>query len=109
MWYNIGTDREADNPLSRGKGEKMKGTEKQIKWAEDIIAAARSTVEGNIKRSAEMAAQHKVFEKDLEQWKKIGEQLEAVLAMIGDDAAKIIDKREKLSGAYLGYLKDHMR
>lgn len=75
----------------------MKGTEKQIKWAEDIIAKARETLDRNIAlidRVDTIGAR-----KDERQcYVDCRESLEKMLEGV-DDAAKIIDMRERLSSS----------
>lgn len=83
----------------------LKGTEKQVAWAEDIVAIARRTISSNIENIKNLQAEYtekygegfKNFRQDeLEAFEKCGESLEAMLANV-DSAAKIIDMREKLS------------
>lgn len=71
----------------------MKGTAKQVKWAEDIIRDSRATIALNIKRSAENG-----FDNDVKVWEKVSEQYEATIAQI-DDAAVVIDRRELLNSS----------
>lgn len=73
----------------------MKGTEKQIKWAEDIIRGARETLDRNIELIDKNGTA--VLLKDRRQCLvDCKESLEKMLAGI-DDAAKIINMRERLS------------
>lgn len=83
----------------------LKGTEKQVAWAEDIIRVARGTIRSNIDNIKNLQAEYtekygegfKNFRQDeLEAFEKCGESLEAMLANI-DSAAKIIDMRAELS------------
>lgn len=83
----------------------LKGTEKQIKWAEDIIREARETIKNNIENikalqqeySEKFDEEMKAFRQDeVEAYELCGKQMEAMLENI-DSAAKIIDMREKLS------------
>lgn len=72
----------------------MKGTEKQIKWAEDIIAGARDILAQMISQNEERAAAFgaAMYAARAEQWKKLSAQVEAAIAKC-DDAAIIINKR----------------
>ena len=83
----------------------LKGTEKQVAWAEDIIREARETISRNIENIKNLQAEYtekygeefKNFRQDeVEAFEKCGESLEAMLAGI-DSASKIIDMRSKLS------------
>ena len=79
----------------------LKGTEKQVAWAEDIIAEARRTVQNNLnnikKQREELGAGFEQFRQDeVEAFEKCGESLETMLAGIGS-ASKIIDMRSSLS------------
>ena len=78
----------------------MKGTEKQIKWAEDIIAGARRNIENNIKLQEEYAQQFptaaKMYMDMADQWRRLSAQVEAAIAKC-DDAAIIINKRSLFS------------
>ena len=77
----------------------MKGTEKQIAWAEDIIKNARVTVAANIAKNEEEAEKHEgssaaaYYREQADKWTRLGEQIEGFFAAT-DDAAKIIDKRD---------------
>lgn len=79
----------------------MKGTEKQIAWAEDIIKSARGTVAANVKLNNERAEEHakiegskayQYYREEAEKWTRLGEQLEKIFSMT-DDAVKIIEER----------------
>lgn len=78
----------------------MKGSEKQVKWAEDIIEGARKTIEANIRLHMENAEKFptaaKTYNDRADQWKRIGAQVEAAVAKC-DDAALIINKRSMFS------------
>lgn len=73
----------------------MKGTEKQIKWAEDIIEEARATIKNNI---ANIDKVDTIGIRAIERqcYVECGESLERMLSKI-DDAATIIDMRDELS------------
>lgn len=77
----------------------LKGTEKQVAWAEDIIASARGTIKTNIENiKAQQEKYNCKFKQDeLEAYEKCSESLETLLAGI-DSASKIIDMRYKISG-----------
>lgn len=78
----------------------LKGSEKQIAWAEDIIREARETVKNNIAFIKNLQEKHglKVRQDELEAYELCGKQMEEMLANI-DSAAKIIDMRDQLSSA----------
>lgn len=75
----------------------LKGTEKQIKWAEDIIREARATIKNNI---ALIDRVDTIGIRAIERqcFVDCGESLEKMLSQI-NDAATIIDMREKLSSS----------
>lgn len=78
----------------------MKGTEKQIKWAEEIIEEARGTININIdKIQKELARVGHVstLEDNLEIWEKMQVAYEKLISGI-DDAAIIIGKKDELNG-----------
>nr|DAF09711.1 MAG TPA: hypothetical protein [Caudoviricetes sp.] len=73
----------------------LKGTEKQIKWAEDIIREARETIKNNIANIDKIdTIGIRAIERQC--YVECGESLEQMLSQI-DDAATIIDMRDKLS------------
>ena len=76
----------------------MKGTEKQVKWAEDIIAGARDILAQMISQNEERAAElgAAMYAARAEQWKKLSAQVEAAIEKC-DDAAIIINKRNMFS------------
>lgn len=78
----------------------LKGSEKQIAWAEDIIREARETVKNNIAFIKNLQEKHglKVRQYELEAYELCGKQMEEMLVNI-DSAAKIIDMRDQLSSA----------
>lgn len=73
----------------------LKGTEKQIKWAEDIIREARETIKNNI---ANIDKIDTIGIRSIERqcYVECGESLEQMLSQI-NDAATIINMRDKLS------------
>ena len=73
----------------------LKGTEKQIKWAEDIIREARETIKKNI---ANIDKVDTIGIRAIERqcYVDCEASLEKMLSQI-DDAATIIDMRNKLS------------
>lgn len=80
----------------------MKGTEKQIKWAEDIKDEAMGTIEANITRLEKLTAQCP------NRWLLLEKELfESLQKQIGDffasteEASKVIDARNRLSGSFL--------
>ena len=77
----------------------MNGTEKQIKWAEQILADARNTIQANIELAEKNYEKynHEVFFEDrLTALNLISEQFEAMCSQV-DDARVIIDARDKIS------------
>lgn len=87
----------------------MKGTEKQVKWAEDIIEGARRTIAANIKLNREREAQFGavIYTARAEQWEKLSAQVEAAVAKC-DDAAIIINKRSMFGDDGLRKWADRM-
>ena len=79
----------------------LKGSEKQIKWAVDIIADIYSTVNANNKRAHDLSWSH--TDKWEEAFDKIISQLEAFLSKV-DQAGAIISYRENFSGERILYL-----
>lgn len=67
----------------------MKGTEKQIAWANDIINGARSRIKSGLENALAPADNR-------EAWQIVSEKYEACIARC-DDAAKIIDRRYSLN------------
>ena len=84
----------------------MKGTEKQIKWAEDIINAAQATIDANIKRN-EGDDPMNVNERKIWEWVK-GEYDKA-MQMVGGDAKLIIDNRKRLDADAMIHLAGRVR
>lgn len=76
----------------------LKGTEKQVAWAEDIIRVARETVNSNIQTIKEQQEKYNAeFRKnELDGYTACGKSLEAMLSKV-EDASQIISMREKLS------------
>lgn len=77
----------------------MKGTEKQIKWAEDIIRDARETIRRNIELIKALQEKHgyDVRQDELEAYEKCSESLEKVFAST-EEAGAIIEMRNRISG-----------
>ena len=88
----------------------LKGTEKQVAWAEDIIREARETISRNIEFKKQEEERNNVpgfFALEIEAFEKCGESLETMLAGI-DSASKIIDMRSKLSsGSILRMVQEY--
>lgn len=79
----------------------MKGTDKQIKWAEDIKAQAIATCVGNIERmekAIDNQTGRTVFPDEIEGYKVELAILQAFFAKF-DDAAVIINKRNSIHPA----------
>ena len=73
----------------------LQGSDKQIKWATDIIADIYSTVNANNKRAHDLSWPH--ADKLEEAFGRIIIQLEGFLSKV-DQAGVIIAQREKFSG-----------
>lgn len=80
----------------------MKGTEKQIKWAEDIITSAQETIRRNIERNAN-------DEKELRIWKWMEAEYAKAMEQVGDNAALIINNRKALDSDRVIYLTNQAR
>lgn len=78
----------------------MNGTEKQIRWAEDIIGEARRTIERNIKLIKDLQEKHgfAVRQDELEALEKCGKSLEEVIAS-KENASDIIKMRHRISSS----------
>lgn len=72
----------------------LKGSDKQINWATDIIAGVYTTANDNFKRAHDMQWPH--ADKWEEGFDQIISQLEAFLSRV-DQAGVIITQREKFS------------
>ena len=72
----------------------LQGSEKQVKWATDIIAAVYTTANDNIKRANDLQWPHAA--KWEEGFEKIISQLEATLSKI-DRAGDIISCRDRFA------------
>ena len=79
----------------------MQGSEKQCRWAVDIIAAVYTTANDNNKRAHDLSWPH--ADKWEEAFDQIISQLEAFLSRV-DQAGVIITYREKFSGERILYL-----
>lgn len=83
----------------------LQGSDKQIKWATDIIAGVYATANNNIKRAHDKQWPHTA--KWEEAFDKIISQLEInVLAKI-DQASAIITHRERFSSDRILYLAEN--
>lgn len=76
----------------------MKGTEKQIKWAEDIIESARGTIKANIENIKAQQEKYncKWRQDELEAFELCGKSLEELLDKV-TEASQVIDMRHKIS------------
>ncbi len=73
----------------------MKGTEKQIKWAEDIKEAAYGTVNGNIELLQERLNKYPNWDSlknEIKGYEKVREVLDMFFNQIAE-ASQVIDKR----------------
>ena len=73
----------------------LTGSEKQIRWATEIVADIYATANANVKRAHDLSWPH--ADKLEEGFDKIISQLEAFLSRV-DQAGVIITQREKFSG-----------
>lgn len=74
----------------------MTGTEKQIKWAEDIKFNAYSKINSNIDYCEKMksySVDKTAFDKEYAMWNMAKDFLNKLFEALGDNAAIIIDKR----------------
>ena len=81
----------------------MKGTEKQIKWAEDIKEAAYGTVNGNIELLQERLNKYPNWDSlknEIKGYEKVREVLDIFFNQIAE-ASQVIDKRFMLEGEAL--------
>lgn len=88
----------------------MNGSEKQVKWAEDIINSARETIRRNIEIEAENAAkcqnENNPFNFSIRCWKRVEWELNKALSdPRASDAKIIIDHRNAFDGAAM--IKQH--
>lgn len=75
----------------------LKGTEKQITWAMDIINNAVNTIGRNIELCEERNAKHTgMADKELKAWTALQVQVNQVIDSI-EDASKIIALKDKFS------------
>ena len=76
----------------------MKGSEKQIKWAEDILANGKATITRNIELDKERLAKYGdiMFAESIEIWEQIEAEYDKIIANV-TDASEIIAKRHRLS------------
>lgn len=84
----------------------MKGTEKQIKWATEIITDAKNTIEANIARN-EGDDPIKANERKIWEWVN-GEYAKA-MDVVGNDASAIINNRKALDVTAVCHLADRVR
>jgi hypothetical protein len=83
----------------RLEGKKMKGTEKQIAWAQDIRSQAIENIESNIKLNAERYEEfdhHPMYAANVESYKIMRAVIEGIYEA-HDDAEYIINHRTILS------------
>lgn len=76
----------------------MKGTEKQIKWAEDIIESARGTIKANIENIKAQQEKYncKWRQDELEAFELCSKSLEELLSKV-TEASQVINMRHKIS------------
>lgn len=84
---------------AKNMGKELKGSEKQIAWANDIIREARETLSRNIEISEEREAKTGntgFYRLRIESYKEVQRQLETYLDTV-DSAAKIIERKSVFS------------
>lgn len=79
----------------------MKGTEKQVQYAEDILASGINTIKGNIERLERLLDEtgFKPFETQLRIWKAILIPAE-IKAAKAENAADVIEHRGQYDGRF---------
>lgn len=80
--------------------QNMKGTEKQIKWAEGIKESAYGTIEANIELLNEKLEKYPNWESvkaEIKGYEKVRETLDKFFEMT-DEASKVINARHILDG-----------
>lgn len=87
---------------------KLTGSEKQVKWAEQIRDDAIGTVNANIKLAKERmdkvsGSSKKVYEETIDAYKEVGRQLKEELQKI-TSASTMIDRRNSFSGNRINQL-----
>ena len=101
--------RGASSGLNINQGNKVKislpqltGSEKQVRWANEIRENAINTINANIetarKRMREYPSLSKRYSEDIESFSEIGNQLKAVLEKV-TSAEQIINKRHIFEGS----------
>lgn len=91
--------------------KQLKGSEKQIAWAEKIRNGAMETCEINIKLAKEKIERYPGvadFEYDLKAFENLKNQFESLFDDL-EDASKIIDKRDVLSSNHVIYMAGKIR
>lgn len=72
----------------------LQGSEKQVRWAEQIRSNVINTINNNIERM-EKSENRNYYKPDIEAFKEIGEKVNAMLRQPpGAKAANIIDRRD---------------
>lgn len=90
----------------------MKGSEKQVRWAEDIIRNTREALKGHMDWAKKEAEAHpnmaNEWNKSLHIWQAISAEFERTIAPI-DSASVIIENRDCLSARRMQYYFDEIR
>lgn len=86
----------------------LTGSEKQIKWAEEIINNAIGTIDANIAKWEQQQANGiHVFDKQIETAKTLRVQVATCIENT-KTAKAIIDNRNKLDGSYIMQMVNNM-
>lgn len=88
--------------LPTPKAPELTGSEKQVKWALDIIASARAAIKSGL------ALAVKAFPEEVDLWEMMSKTYEAHIATI-TRAAVIIDGRKGLDGKAINYKMGQLR
>lgn len=87
----------------------MKGTEKQITWAQDIITNATETINRNIEITEQRIAEgNTLFAADLTAWHIVKAFVANAMKVFGEDAGQVINRRNQLAGDALIKLAHRM-
>ena len=90
--------------------KQLKGTEKQIAWAESIREESINTCDKNIELAKERIEKYPgvaSYERDLKAYEEIKSQVVSVFDKI-EDAAYIIDNRKSLDSNRIVYLANQL-
>lgn len=82
----------------------MKGSEKEVKWAEEIVAEGKATIARNIELNRKYLEQYgdNMYEDCVMIWEQIGAEYDKIIESV-TDASAIIAKRNQLNSRALCY------